>query len=179
LMKIQEKDIYIYIYIHIWIYHLYEHISEKALWGGNGDDDGDGCGVCLEYEYEVCERERERSRERERERKREGLCLLVNGWSGKRIGGGPPWEKNKAGRGMVGLLVFDSILVFFDAFFFTHKVIIIFVNEKATFLLPLHIIISLSLSLCLHVNLKYKPTALKRVLEREKYKNVAFVLIFV
>lgn len=82
---------------------------------------------------------------------------------------------------MVGLLVFDSILVFFDAFFFTHKVIIIFVYEKATFLLPLHIIISLSLSLCLHVNLKYKPTAFKtleRDREREKYKNAAFVLIF-
>ena len=96
-------------------------------------------------------------REREREREREGLCLLVDRWSGKRIGGGPPLcvyvcvyerererERDREKRGMVGLLVFDSILVFFDAFSFTHKVIIIFVCENVSLLLPLHIIISLS-----------------------------------
>jgi len=43
-------------------------------------------------------------------------------------------------RRMVGLLVFDSILVFFDTFYFTHKVIIHHLLYNVTLLLPLHII---------------------------------------
>ena len=57
------------------------------------------------------------------------MCWLVDRWSGKRIGGGPPFvyvslygererererrRRKKEKKGMVGLLVFDSILVFF------------------------------------------------------------------
>lgn len=96
---------------------------------------------------------------REREREREGiiLCWLIYRQSGKRIGGGPQKKEIERQRRMVGLLVFDSILVFFDTFYFTHKVIIhhllynVYCGTE-TLLLPLHIIITLS-HLILNLNL--------------------------
>lgn len=64
---------------------------------------------------------------------------------------------------MVGLLVFDSILVFFDIFYFTHKVIFL-LYETQTILLPLHIIL---LSLLV---LNFKFTCVLR-LERGGYDD--------
>ena len=82
------------------------------------------CGVCLKYEYEG------REREREREIGIVFICWLIgrveNGLEGTSFN---PRERESDKRGrveMVGLLVFDSILVFFDTFYFTHKVIIVF-----------------------------------------------------
>ena len=58
------------------------------------------------------------------------ICWLIgrveNGLEGTSFN---PRERESDKRGrveMVGLLVFDSILVFFDTFYFTHKVIIVF-----------------------------------------------------
>ena len=95
--------------------------------------------------------------EREREREKDYVCWLIGGVENGLEGDllcvcmcvcmrerERERERDREKRGMVGLLVFDSILVFFDAFSFTHKVIIIFVCENAALLLPLHIIISLS-----------------------------------
>ena len=61
--------------------------------------------------------------EREREREREGLCLLVDRWSGKRIGGGPPLcvyvcvyererEREREIEKREGWLVFLSLTLF-------------------------------------------------------------------
>lgn len=65
---------------------------------------------------------------------------------------------------MVGLLVFDSILVFFDAFYFTHKVIIIYLlfygTEIIYFASTSHNIYSLSLSFSLLV-LNFKFTCVE------------------
>lgn len=68
---------------------------------------------------------------------------------------------------MVGLLVFDSIIVFFDPFFFTHKVIIIFAYDEATiFASTSHN--NPSPSLNPHVNLKYRPSQTIKNYERER-----------
>jgi hypothetical protein len=76
-------------------------------------------------------------------------------------------------RGMVDLLVFDSILVFFDTFYFTHKVIILHLlfiecgTQIVYILLPLHIIFSLSFS---HLVLIFNLTCIQdRYRGKKKY----------
>lgn len=93
--------------------------GERRNGEGDRKDDGDGCELCLE-----CGKG-------DRKNGLEGSCLLF-GRTRNLFGGGPLRCPRKRGIGE-GLLVFDSVIVVLDAFFFTYKVIMVYtrrVEEK-------------------------------------------------